>query len=890
MSPPGRKMRDYRETATAIAPASAMRDTASNWHSKTTVECSSPRSVGIEATNVEDPVRQAAIAHWRSSDKQEQLLEDHLEGVSRLSRIFAAKIGLQDAGELIGALHDLGKYSKEFQNYLRSAVGLLDLDADDYVDAKGLKGKVDHSTAGAQYIWRTLAGEGPQERIAAQVLALCVASHHSGLIDCIGGDDSNFGQAIFPRRMSKAQDKTHLDEALRVADKKLIARCDELLSNPTLSAAFVSLLERIGQHNADASAKLTHQQFGLAVRLLFSCLIDADRIDSADFERKRERRFRPLGNYVPWPTLLARLETHLEEFKPRHPIDNLRNQISTQCLAAAGRSGGVYTLTVPTGGGKTLASLRFALHHAQHRKLDRVIYIIPFTSIIDQNARDVRTILEPNDAPQDQGKVVLEHHASLTPEQQTWREKLLTESWDAPVVFTTMVQFLESLFGSGTRGARRMHQLANAVLVFDEIQTLPIKCVHLFNNAINFLAEQCNTTMLLCTATQPLLHEVSKNKGAIRLKPGHELMHDVLQLFDALKRVEVRDGRKAGGWTYDEVAALAMSELTRAGSCLVIVNTKDAAKQVFQRCLQGLTGETVFHLSTDMCPAHRKAVLGRKQVSDSSTVIGRLALGLPVLCVSTQLIEAGVDVDFGAVIRSLAGLDSIAQAAGRCNRNGRSEMGVVHVVDPVDERVEKLIDIKIGREVTQRILDDFKDNPSRYSHSLVSPQALQDYYNYFFFKRADVMAYPIGERQVGRDDSLLNLLGANDQAALEYGRRHKTMPDIFLRQAFMTAGNIFETIDAPTQGVVVPYGVKGKAVIADLHAAYKLDTDFDLLRRAQQYTVNVFPHVLEKLQAANAVHVAEEGKLRILCLDSRYYSPQFGLSTEPVSLMEFFNV
>ena len=843
-----------------------------------------------KAVKMTASVRQAPIAHWRSSDNQEQLLEAHLDGVSRLSRTFAAKIGLQDAGELIGALHDLGKYSKQFQDYLRSAVGLLDADADDYVDAKGLKGKVDHSTAGAQYIWTKLAGKGPQEKIAAQLLALCVASHHSGLIDCIGGDASNFGQAVFPRRMSKAQDKTHLDEVLRIADKKLIARCDELLCNPSMSAAFLSLLERIDQHNASASVNVTHQQFGLAVRLLFSCLIDADRIDSADFEHKRTRRFRPLGDYVPWPTLLARLETHLQAFKPRHPIDDLRNQISAQCLAAAGRIGGVYTLTVPTGGGKTLASLRFALHHAQQRQLDRVIYVIPFTSIIDQNARDVRAILEPEDALQDKGKVVLEHHASLTPEQQTWREKLLTENWDAPVVYTTMVQFLESLFGSGTRGARRMHQLANAVLVFDEIQTLPIKCVHLFNNAINFLVEQCNSTVLLCTATQPLLHEVAKDKGAIRLKPGHELMLDVPQLFDALKRVEVRDGRKAGGWTYDEMAALAMNELARAGSCLVIVNTKDAAKQVFQRCSHGLNAETVFHLSTDMCPAHRMAVLGRKQVSDSSTVIGRLTLGLPVLCVSTQLIEAGVDVDFGVVIRSLAGLDSIAQAAGRCNRNGRSETGIVHVVDPVDERVERLIDIEIGREVTRRILDDFKGNPTRYSHSLVSPQALQDYYNYFFFKRADVMAYPVGEKQVGRDDSLLNLLGTNDQATSEYGKQHKQMPAIFLRQAFMTAANIFETIDAPTQCVVVPYGEEGTTLIADLHAAFKLDADVGLLRRAQQYTVNVFPHVLKKLQVARALHVVEEGKVRILCLSSRYYSPQFGLTTEPVSLMENLNV
>lgn len=849
----------------------------------------SQRNKPSNLADVDTSVRQAPIAHWRSSDGQEQLLEAHLEGVSRLSRSFAAKIGLQDAGELIGAVHDLGKYSKEFQDYLRSAVRLLDVDADDYVDAKGLKGKVDHSTAGAQFIWNKLADKGPHQRIAAQVLALCVASHHSGLIDCIGGDARNFGQSVFSRRMSKTHDKSHLDEVLRVADEKLIARCAEMLSNPTMTATFASLLVQIGQDNAGSSAGLAHQQFGLAVRLLFSCLIDADRIDSADFEYKRKQSFRPLGEYAPWQTLSARLESHLQAFKPLHPIDNLRNQISVQCLAAAERSGGIFTLTVPTGGGKTLASLRFALHHAHQRQLDRVIYVIPFTSIIDQNARDVRAILEPEDCPHDKGKVVLEHHASLTPEQQTWREKLLTENWDAPVVYTTMVQFLESLFGSGTRGARRMHQLANAVLVFDEIQTLPIKCVHLFNNAINFLVERCKTTVLLCTATQPLLHEVAKDKGAIRLKPGHEIVPDIPQLFDALKRVKVRDRRKPGGWTYDEVAALALNELNRAGSCLVVVNTKDAARQVFQRCLPALDSESVFHLSTDMCPAHRKAVLGRKQLAANKTVIGRLALGLPVLCVSTQLIEAGVDVDFGVVIRSLAGLDSIAQAAGRCNRNGRSAMGIVHVVDPIDEKASKLIDIDIGRDVTKRILDDFKDDPNRYGNSLVGPQALQDYYRYFFFKRADMMAYPVSEKQVGRDDTLLNLLGPNGHASTEYGKQHKVMPDIFLRQAFMTAATVFETIDAPTQGVVVPYGEEGKALIADLHAAYKLDSDFDLLRRAQQYTVNVFPHVFEKLQAAKALHVAEEGKLRIFCLDARHYSPEFGLSAEPVSPMEFLN-
>jgi CRISPR-associated endonuclease/helicase Cas3 len=831
------------------------------------------------------------IAHHRSSDGAWQSLADHLLGVADLSRVFASKIGLEEAGELIGLLHDFGKYSQEFRNYLLSALGSINQDEDeDWVDSESLKGKIDHSSAGAQFIWQSLSQINQSGQIAAQIFSLCIASHHSGLIDCIGANAANFGEDNFTRRMAKARERTHLLEAKEAADIGITARAGELLANERLVAKVTDLLfERIFRTNTGeliSSAHVCHQQYGLVVRFLFSCLIDADRIDTANFEHPCTDRFRPIGKYIGWPTLVGRLERYLQGLAPQKPIDVLRQEISEHCRQASAWPNGVYTLSVPTGGGKTLASLRFALHHAERRKLDRVIFIIPFTSIIDQNAQVVRAILEPVSEPSDQGKIVLEHHGSVTPEQQTWREKILCENWDAPVVYTTMVQLLESLFGSGTRGARRMHQLANAVLIFDEVQTLPIKCVHLFNNAINFLVEQCNSTVVLCTATQPLLHKVAEQKGAIRLQTEHELMPNVPKLFDDLKRVEVFDHRKPGGWTYAEIADLALQELVRVGSCLVIVNTKDAAKKIFQRCHSLLEDDSVFHLSTDMCPAHRKAVLGSKVDIESNTVIARLEQGLPVLCISTQLIEAGVDVDFGAVIRSLAGLDSIAQAAGRCNRNGRSELGRVHVVDAADESLNKLPDIHLGREISKRVLDDFKANPDRYSHSLVGPEAMQDYYKYYFFQRKDEMSYVVDEKQVGHDDTLLNLLSQNEHATNAYGKTNKTMPNILFRQAFMTAAKAFKTIDAPTQGVVVPYGSQGKSLIADLHAAFKLSADFDLLRRTQQYSVNVFPHVLERLQQAGAMSVAEEGSLRILCLDERYYSPLFGLSTEPVSEME----
>lgn len=819
------------------------------------------------------------IAHRRETDGKEQSLEAHLLDVSIIAKSSAAKIGLQDQGELIGLLHDLGKYSKEFQDYLKSAVGLIEQDEDDYVDAKSKKGKVDHSTAGAQLIWQELSKQGQLGQIIAQILSLCVASHHSGLIDCLSSDANSLGEDIFGRRMNKVNERTHLQEALTKADNSTLARAKALTGKPEMLSTMQAALAKVLRFapTKDDKSTVAQQQFGLLVRFLFSCLIDADRVDSADFESPKAAKLRAHGRYTEWDVLCERLEKHLSELKPAEAIDYLRCDISNHCHNAASRDKGIYTLTVPTGGGKTLASLRFALHHAKIHKMDRVIYVIPFTSIIDQNAEVVRSILEPKGT--EPGSVVLEHHSNLTPEEQSWRGKILTENWDAPVIYTTSVQLLETLFGAGTRGARRMHQLANTVLIFDEIQTLLVNCVHLFNNAINFLVEQCGSTVVLCTATQPLLDQVNVEKGALRIPAGNELMPDVKKLFDELKRVEVKNRRKPGGWTNDEVAALAMEETRRAGSCLVIVNTKNAAQTLYRLCKQP-DGIPLYHLSTSMCPTHRKAILAE--------IRERLEQQLPVLCFSTQLIEAGVDVDFGTVIRYTAGLDSIAQAAGRCNRNGLRDIGIVHVVNPQNERIEMLQDICIGRDKAERVLDEYEDNPLQFGNDRIGLEAMKRYYTYYFFDRQSEMDYPLSDKTIGRTDTLLNLLSTNSLAVHEHGKRTGQAPNIYLRQSFMSAAKAFKAIDAPTQGVIVQYGKEGQAIVAELCAAYLPDKEFDMLRRAQQFTVNVFPNILERLTKAGAVREIQEGT-GILYLDYRYYSDEFGLSETPVRNMEALN-
>lgn len=822
--------------------------------------------------------KNCSIAHVRSGDGAIQSLEDHLTGVSRLASRHAEKLGLAEQGELIGLLHDLGKYSEEFQRYLESAVGLRNPDGDEeFVDAQSLRGKVDHSSAGAQFIWRELSGQGQLGAIAGQILALCIASHHSGLIDCLTSDPSHPVEDAFTRRMNKLDERTHLGEALGKADQTILARAKGLITRPEMLSGIQSVIRKIllvAPEKNDRST-VAQQQIGLLVRFLFSCLIDADRIDTADFESPRQVSLRLHGSYAGWETLIRRLEQHLAALPPRHPIDELRQDISRHCMESASRAKGIYTLTVPTGGGKTLASLRFALHHAKRHSMDRVIYIIPFTSIIDQNADVVRGILERVGI--EPGSVVLEHHSNLTPEEQTWRGKILSENWDAPVVYTTSVQFLETLFGAGTRGARRMHQLANAVLIFDEIQTLPVNCVHLFNNAINFLADRCGSTVVLCTATQPLLDWVEARKGAIRIPDGNELMPDVKRLFDDLKRVEVTNRRKPSGWTMEEIAALAREETARAGSCLIIVNTKNAAQTLY-RLSKEQAVVPVHHLSTNMCPAHRKAILAEVRC--------RLEREEPVLCISTQLIEAGVDVDFGAVIRFTAGLDSIAQAAGRCNRNGARDVGHVHVVNPQDESLGMLPDIQVGKEKAAWVLEDYEKDAAKFGFNPIGPEAMNLYYERYFFARKTTMDYPASARTLGRDDTLLNLLSSNTQASTAYGNAKGRAPDIYLRQSFMAAAKAFKAIDAPTRGVIVPYAQAGRDIITALCAAYLPDKEFDLLRRAQQFSVNVFPQVLERLTNSGAVQEIQEGTGILFLADSRYYSDEFGLTETPEGKME----
>ena len=802
---------------------------------------------------IKDKTSPSFIAHVRATDKAEQSVASHLLEVAEIAKQLATKINVPEAGELIGLLHDFGKYSQSFQNYIQSGTGLIDPDSEAFVNAGALKGKIDHSTAGAQWIWQALSkyGKNGEGKLCGQILSLCIASHHSGLIDCLKPEGTNG----FNQRINKEDVKSHLAECNQNADTQIVEQAQRLADKPLMFAMLtqIKLLMQNEQHGQEISDTIKHFYIGFWTRFLFSCLIDADRINSADFETPTNASYR--NNVVAWDTAIERLEIFLKAQQTnKSPINEIRNNISNTCKNRAQDAQGIYTLTVPTGGGKTYASLRYALHHAKKHGLERIIYIIPYTSIIEQNARAIRNVLEHDG---DEYPWVLEHHSNLEPENQTWHSKLAAENWDAPIVLTTMVQFLETLFSGGTRGVRRLHQLANSVIIFDEIQSLPINCTHLFCNALNFLSAYAKTTAVLCTATQPVLDQLhSSHKGQLLIPKQNELIADVGELFKT----------KVEGWSLDEIAELALSEFKDKGNCLVIVNTKAWAQALYQQCAETVGEDSLFHLSTHQCSAHRSELF--KKMRD------RLDKQLPVLCFSTQLIEAGVDIDFASVIRFLAGLDSIAQAAGRCNRNGRLETAIVHVVNPTKETIDQLIDIKVGQEKTKRVFSEVDSN------DLLAPETMALYFKYFFYERADQMAYPLTEKQAGRTDSLLNLLSENKFNISGNVPMH-------LKQSFMTAGNAFKAIDAPTQSVIVPYG-EGEELIADLCGLAK---DFEpkryyaCLKRAQKFSVNVFPNVWRKLQDQHAVIEIHPGE-GVYYLDKTYYSTEFGLSLEPVNKAE----
>lgn len=529
------------------------------------------------------------LAHL-AQDGRVQSVEEHLHGTQVRSEKFAAAFSAASYGALAGAAHDIGKNSQAFQRRLQGGL------------------KVDHATAGAIEC----------ARMDAMMTACCIVGHHGGLPDFGNLVTDQPGTPTCAGRLKKGI-------AGGIPPYSWGGKLPEIPPEPDF-------------HNDDFVRSLW-------TRMLFSCLVDADYLDTEAFMSGGAVL---RGDYDPIATLLEKLEQYVAPwFPPQNALNRSRCQILRNCLDAGNGPKGIYTLSVPTGGGKTVSSLAFALRHAVTNGMDRIIYVVPYTSIIEQNAAVFRRILGD--------KNVVEHHSgavSDTPDE-TGKEgtrRLATENWDAPVIVTTAVQFFESLYSNRPSKCRKLHNIANSVIVFDEAQMLPTAHLKPCVGAIANLAAHFGATAVLCTATQPVLGDLIRSFAPDT--PIREICPNTSVLFQQFQRVRFQN---VGALSNDALSG----ELASLNQVLCIVNSRKTAQEIFNL----LPGEGNYHLSTLMYPAHRQAVL--------KAVRQRLAEGKPCRVVSTSLIEAGVDIDFPAVFREMAGLDSILQAAGRCNREGK---------------------------------------------------------------------------------------------------------------------------------------------------------------------------------------------------------------------------
>lgn len=726
-------------------------------------------------------------------------------------------------------LHDCGKLNADFNGYIHGTNGMK-------------RGEIDHCYAGARYIAELARKTGDMQLIeTADFAARMIIAHH-GLKDWVTDD----GVDYFDARVSKDE---RYDEILN--NIHAIIGDDEIMK--LLCAArddYFAVKKKIYELSDKKKERFAFY-IGLLERFVQSLLIDADRTDTADFENNRQT---PQNNEaLPlWADMLDKMNAQCAKFRARTDIiSKQRTSISDRCAAFADHRIGVCRLIVPTGGGKTLSSLRFALEYCEKFGMSKIFYIAPFCSILEQNSDAIKNIVGDDS--------FLEHHSNMLADINDADElseyELHAQRWDKPVIATTLVQLLDSIYSAKTSCVRRMHRLKNSVIIIDEVQAIPLKCVHLFNLAMNFLSKICGCAIVLCSATQPRLENTAY---PLIYDERQNMTEDYAKDFEKFRRTRIVNSQKFGlGYDFDEAAQFCYEKFAQNGNLLLVVNTKSAAIQMYNR-LESMadSGTRVIHISTNMCPKHRRdAIDGMKKCLDDN---------LPLICVTTQLIEAGVDISFKCVVRSLAGMDNAAQAAGRCNRHGEYDVCDVCIINLKDENLGSLREIKSAQDVSKQILrrdyDDYLSEP-----------AITDYFNKYYRVEQSELSY--GIKDGGFDTDLIALLSLNLNRC-NLGR----LPPGFFNQAFKTAGEKFNVISDGGIGVAVPYDDMAKELILKLNSDIGQDEIEPTLRQLQQYTVNMFENAVDRFIRQNAVYRLNFGN--VLALNGDFYDERFGVNIE----------
>lgn len=802
------------------------------------------------------------ISHIRESDKKEQTVSEHSNNVAKIASEFGEAVQMSHTAWLQGILHDAGKLCNDFTEYIRGKS-----------DAK--RGEIDHSYMGAKYLANLAIEMYKESRLnpdAALLIGRTILSHH-GLHDWLTEDGENY----FEKRTSIIKQ-----------DKEVECALPEIVSDGTLKKYYLESVKEYAamqqkinelykemiakgekekrELSGDAKCVIPAFYQGFLERLMQSILMDADQTDAANFNDDivYTSPKEPTGV---WNNMEKQMQKKCTAFRKKTDlISRRRMNISDRCAAFANHDVKICRLVVPTGGGKTLSALRFAIEYSQKHNVNQIFYIAPFNSILEQNSDVIREIAGEEN--------FLEHHSNVfsrLEENENETEKLSTyqmrtERWDVPVIATTLVQFLNALFDGKSSSVRRMHHLCRAVMIIDEVQAIPAKCIHLFNLAMNFLTHICGSTVVLCSATQPCLEQA---EYPILLDEQESMTADFQADFDAFRRTVLHSaGEKS--FSYEEAAKFCTQQYQENGNLLLVVNTKQAALTMFQKLKErNGASATVLHLSTNMCPVHRRTVI--QQMRE------QLETQQPLICVTTQLIEAGVDISFRCVVRSMSGLDHAAQAAGRCNRNGEYDCCSVYLIQLEEEKLAAALkQIEKEQEITKKILFFHE------KEDLLHPQIMQNYFEGYLTTFQNQFSYPLPDSD---HETLLRLLSTNsNNAKRAEAQMHGSLP-LRLKnhmQAFRTAGKKFQVIAEQTTDILVPYGA-GEELILDLNGKLYENAFPKLLRKAQQYLVSVYSGTLKALEAKDALIQLESG---VLALKSGFYSSEQGICVDGMISMD----
>ncbi|GFI45951.1 hypothetical protein IMSAGC019_01264 [Lachnospiraceae bacterium] len=699
------------------------------------------------------------IAHINKLGEK-QSIKEHLLGTAERAKSFAGDFNCDKVGYFCGILHDIGKYSVEFQHRINNP---------DKVK------KVDHSTAGALEAMK-------QKNVP---VAMAIAGHHSGLMDGGSYKFSEEGDGTFFGRIKK-----------QVPDySEWKVEMDAILGSDLIP---------------DFCLKADHKGFTMSffIRMLYSCLVDADYLDTEKF---MDGGVKSRGNYASIDELCVLFDKYIQNWLNKTEFDNekqkmlceSRNRILQLCMEKGEKlDRGLYTLTVPTGGGKTTASLGFSLKHMKRNGMKRVIYVIPYTSVIDQNAQVFEGILGEEN--------VLEHHSGVQYEMpegqsenyQMYQKVLATENWDMPVIVTTAVQFFESLFANKSSKCRKLHNIANSVVIFDEAQTLPIPYLEPCIAAISELVGNYRATVILCTATQPALENIfSKYLQHTKIQ---EICDGVDGMYQQFQRTKIVN---AGSLNIEQLK----EQISNAKQVLCIVNKRKTAQELYK----GIPEDGAYCLTTLLCPMHRKQKF--------SEIRHRLKSGLPCRVIATSLIEAGVDLDFPKVYRQEIGLDSLIQAAGRCNREGKRQIedSLVYLFKLEGDSISL---IKQNVDALRETLRHYED-----------PAELKAVSFYFQFFRG-----LLGNENLDQNKIL-------DACDISKGINGKIYP-------FASISERFKLIEDQTKTVYIPVG-EGKTYIEQIRDG-KMSRE--LFRKLGQFSVNVFPNHLKTLLETGSLEVVDD--------------------------------